>query len=228
MIKLVFSDMEGTLFRKKYMISNGNTAPNYWSVISRKLGRNAYGEEEKTKDKWTKGKYKGYVEWMEETIRIHQKYGLKRAVFEKIVASAEYYTGVEEVFREFRKKGYGTALISRGFKAFADRASVDLKIDHCFAACEYYWKPDGTIAHWNLLPCDYEGKIDFMKLIMKEHGLEPRHCAFIGDGKNDIPLAKVVGVSIAFNAAKELQEVSTFSINQPKGKEDFRAVLKYF
>ena len=67
-----------------------------------------------------------------------------------------------------------------------------------------------------------------MKLIIKEHGLHMDESGFIGDGKNDIPLAKAVGLSIAFNASKELQEVSTHRINQPKGQEDFRAILRYF
>ncbi len=226
-VKLIFCDMEGTLFRKAFEVSRGNTSPSLWTVISMQLGKKAFEEEEKTKDRWTGGKYNGYVEWMEDTIRIHRKYGLTKGVFEKVVSSVEYYPGVAESFKEFRKRGYRTALISGGFKALADRASVDLKIDHSFAACEYFWNTDGTIAHWNLLPCDYEGKLDFMQLIMKEHGIKPEHCAFIGDGKNDIPLARAVGLSIAFNAAKELQDVCTYSISQPKGREDFRVVLRH-
>ena len=77
------------------------------------------------------------------------------------------------------------------------------------------------------MPCDYEGKLDFMQLIMKEHGLKKEECAFVGDGRNDIPFAQAVGISIAFNAAKELQEVSTHAINQEEGKEDFLEILKF-
>jgi phosphoserine phosphatase len=104
---------------------------------------------------------------------------------------------------------------------------VDLKIDHAFAACEYFWNESGKLLHWNLLPCDYEGKLDFMQLIIKEHGLTAGECAFVGDGRNDINFAKAVGLSIAFNAAAELQEASSHSINQESGKEDFRAILHY-
>ena len=67
-----------------------------------------------------------------------------------------------------------------------------------------------------------------MKLIMKEHRLSPEECAFVGDGKNNIYLAKEVGTSICFNGAKELQRVTTYSINQPKGKENFKKLLEYF
>ena len=81
--------------------------------------------------------------------------------------------------------------------------------------------------HWNLLPSDYEGKLDFMKLIMKEHGLKADECAFVGDGKNDIPLAQAVGISIAFNGPEELQNVCTHAVNQPQARENFRDVLKF-
>jgi phosphoserine phosphatase len=226
-LRLIFFDMEGTIFRKVIEVARGNTAPSAWTLISQHLGKTAAREEDATKDKWNAGKYHSYVEWMEDTIRIHIKYGLTRSFFEKVMSSIEYHPGVKETFAELRRRGYKTSLISGGFKAQADRAQRDLKIEHSFAACEYFWNADGTIEHFNLLPCDYEGKHDFMKLIMKEHGLKPSQCAFVGDGKNDIPLAKEVGVSIAFNGAPELQKVCTHSVNQPEGKEDFREILKF-
>lgn len=226
-IKLIFFDMEGTIFKKVIEFTKGNTAPSAWTLIAQHLGEKALKEEDKTKDKWTAGKYKGYVEWMEDTIRIHKKYNLTRDFFNKVMGSVKYHKGVKETFKDLKKRGYITAIISGGFKAQSDRAQRDLKVNHAFAACEYFWNKNGKLLHWNLLPCDYEGKIDFMKLIMKEHGLSPEECAFIGDGKNDVFLAKEVGTSIAFNAAEELQRVSTYNINQPQGKEDFRAILKY-
>ena len=214
--------MEGTLFKKTYKDSQGNTTPSAWTLLAEHLGPEAHKEEEDTKVKWTKGEYSGYVEWMDETIKIFQKYNLKKDFFDSIMHSIKFHHGVKETFEELRKKGYKTGLISGGFKAQSDRAQRELKINHAFAACELFWDDKGNILHWNLLPCDYEGKIDFMKLIIKEHGLKPEECAFIGDGRNDVHLAKEVGLSISFNGAKELQEVSTYSINQPKGKEDFK------
>jgi phosphoserine phosphatase len=226
-IKLIFFDMEGTLFSKTAQDSQGNTAPSAWTLIAKHLGKKAYAEEEETKRKWTDGEYAGYVEWMEDTLRIHKKYGLTKEFFENVMESIEYHPGVKEVFDELHKRGIRTALISGGFKEQANRAQRDLKISHAFAACEYLWADDGTIHHFNLLPCDYEGKVDFMQLIMKEHGLKPEDCAFVGDGRNDVPFAKAVGTSIAFNGSQELQNASTYAINQDKGKEDFKEILQF-
>lgn len=227
-IKLIFFDMEGTIFEKAVKNSHGNIAPSAWTLIANHLGEKASKEEEETKRKWNAGEYQGYVEWMEDTISIHQKYGLTKGFFDKVMGSIGYHSGVKETFRELHKMGYHTALISGGFKAQADRAQMDLKIKHAFSACEYFWNKQGEICHYNLLPCDYDGKVDFMKLLMKEHGLGKEQCAFVGDGKNDFPLAKAVGISISFNGPKELQEACTYSINQKEGKEDFREILKYF
>lgn len=226
-IKLVFFDMEGTIFRKVVKAYGGNVAPSAWTLISEHLGSNAAKEEKGTKEKWNHGEYKGYVEWMEATIKIYKKYGLKKDFFEKLMRSIEYHDGVKETFKELKKRGYKTALITGGFKAQADRAQKDLMIDHAFSACEYFWDEKGNLIHWNLLPCDYEGKKDFMHLIMKEHSFKKEECAFVGDGPNDVPLAKEAGISISFNGIPELQKVCTYSISQPIGKEDFREILKF-
>jgi phosphoserine phosphatase len=226
-IKLVFFDMEGTVFRKAVRHADGSVAPSAWTLIAKELGQEAYEEEEKTKKRWNENGYSGYVEWMEDTIRIHQKYGLKKDFFEKVVHSVDYHKGAGDVFAKLKERGIRTALISGGFKANADRAQIDLGIDHAFSACEYFWNENGDLVAWNLLPCDYEGKVDFMRLIMKEHGLTSKECAFVGDGVNDIYLAKEVGVSIAFNGAERLQEATTYSVNQKDGEEDFRDVLSF-
>ena len=59
-----------------------------------------------------------------------------------------------------------------------------------------------------------------MQQIAKEYGVPPSECAFVGDGKNDVTLAKSVGISVAFNAQIELSQIATFSIKQKKGQEN--------
>ena len=67
---------------------------------------------------------------------------------------------------------------------------------------------------------------------MKEHikaaKISPNQCAFIGDGPNDVGLAKEVGLSISFNGCEDLENAVKYSIKQTKGNEDFREVIKYF
>ncbi len=62
-----------------------------------------------------------------------------------------------------------------------------------------------------------------MRLLINEYQADPNKCVFIGDGKNDIHLAKEVGVSIAFNAQDELQRVCTYQIDQAPNEKNFYA-----
>ncbi|MBI2129660.1 HAD family phosphatase [Candidatus Woesearchaeota archaeon] len=225
-IKLIFFDMEGVITETGIVEKGKNTAASAWTLISRHLGRKAGEEEQATKDKWNRSGYKNYIEWMEDTIRIHKKYGLTMRYFYKVLRSIPYMKGAKQTFSVLHKKGYKTALITGGFKNQANKIQRELKIDHVFAACEYFFD-DKTrkLTAWNLLPADYVGKVDFMRLLMREYGLAKEECAFVGDGVNDIPLAKEAGLSIAFNARPELQKVCTHSINQ--GTKDLRGILDY-
>ncbi len=224
-IKLVFFDMDGTLY-KRTLQEHNTSSP--WMLLAKNLGEKALKERKITSKKWNQGKYSNYMAWMEDNIRIYKKYGINKDLFEKTIDAIHYHKKIKELFTYLQKKGYKTAIISGGFKALADRALIDLKIDHAFAACEFYWDKKGNLLHYNLLPCDFEGKLDFMKLIIKEHRLKKEECAFVGDGANDIPFAKEVGLSIAFNGSEKLKKVSTYSINQEKGKEDLSVIKNYF
>lgn len=226
-IKLLFLDMEGTLFRKAVHEQDTQVAPSAWVAIAQHLGKEAYEEERLTQAKWHDRQYKNYIEWMEDTIRIHKKYGLDKQTFEGILDSIDFMPGVHEVFDVLCDNNVITALITGGFKYQADRAVKELMINHSFAACEYFWDKKDLLFHWNLLPGDFTGKVGFMKLLVREYCIPKDSCVFIGDGENDRELAANVGLSVAFNGHVQLQEVATYSVNQDTGQEDLRAILPY-
>jgi len=225
--KMIFFDMDGTLIDNTLRDSQGDTAPSTWTLIAQHIGEDALEEEEQTKVKWTNREYKNYIEWMEETAKIHKKYNLDKEFFYKIINSITYFPGVKETIKAIHDKGITVVLVTGSFKELGDKIIRELGFKHVFASIEYFWDEQGKLLTWNLLPADYQGKVDFMQLMMKDYNLTKDDCAFVGDGRNDIHLAKAVGTSIAFNGAKELQEVCTHSINQPEGQKDFRAVLPF-
>ncbi len=224
--KIVFMDLEGTLFQKNRRLDNGLVAPSAWTVLAERIGKECLEEEEETKKRWILGEYPGYIEWMRDTIRIHQKYRLNKSLFDEVINEVQFMPMAKETVNTFRNNGVITVIISGGFKALADRAQKELKIDHALSACEYFFNEEsGEIDHFNLLPSDHGGKVSFVKLIAKEHGVSLKDCVFVGDGKNDVTVAMTVGFSIAFNAQPELKKVASFSIDQRTGHEDFSAVL---
>jgi len=172
----------------------------------------AIEEEVATHRKWQGGDYRSYLEWMRDTIRIHQKYGLTERVFNSLIESAQYNPGVEQTLKSVKRDQYEIVLISGGFRELAARAQRLFSIQHAFAACEYFFGENGQLTGFNLLPCDFEGKIDFIRLMIREYGLSDEDWIFVGDGANDVPIAKVAPVSVAYSAHPDLIKVSTFRI----------------
>lgn len=226
-IKLIFFDMEGVIFESGIIEERKDVAASVWTALGNSLGKECRKKEDEGKIMWAEGKFNNYIEWCEWTLKLFQKHNLTMKHFYDVINKVKYIDGAKETFKELKKKGYKTVIISGGLKNLANRAIRDLDIDTTFAAVEYFFD-DKTekLVSWNILPTDYEGKIDFLRLMMREYKLHPQECAFIGDGVNDIPLAKEVGLSVAFNARKELQEVATYSINQKR--KNLKAILKYF
>jgi phosphoserine phosphatase len=225
--KIVIMDLEGTLFLKKRRLVDGEVAPSAWTVLADRLGSRCLAEEKETWGRWNRCEYSGYVEWMRDTIRIHKKYGLTRDVFEEVINGVKFTPGVRKAVAEFRKFGAITAIVTGGFKALADRAQLYLRVDHALSACEYFFnEKTGRIDYFNLLPSDERGKVNFVKLIAQEHGIDLEDCAFVGDGKNDAHIARVVGFSVAFNAQPELRRVASISIEQSTGRESFSSVAE--
>lgn len=223
--RIVFLDMEGTLLLKEYRLDDGMVAPSAWTVLAEALGAECLAAENATKVQWLANKYTGYLDWMRKTIEIHQRFGLTEQVFTEVMNSVPFMPGVESALQRVHEHGAVSVVVTGGFKALADRVQRRLRIHHSFAACEYFFNTEsGLVDHFNLLPADESGKVDFMRLTCREYGVDPRDCAFVGDGKNDVHLAQAVGFSVAFNAQQELCAVATETISQRRGAEDFMVV----
>lgn len=63
-----------------------------------------------------------------------------------------------------------------------------------------------------IFPSDFDGKVDFVRLLMREYRLEADECAFVGDGVNDVPIASVVGTAVAYNGHPALRAAAQHSI----------------
>jgi phosphoserine phosphatase len=105
-------------------------------------------------------------------------------------------------------------LISGGFRELSARAQKDFKILHAFSACEYLFGKDGTLESYNLLPCDFEGKIGFINLMLNEYGLDPNDWLFVGDGANDVPIAKIAPTSVGYRAHPALKKAAKYTIQE--------------
>ena len=219
--KIIFFDMDGVLFDVGYFEEGKGIAASSWKIIAREIG--AEEDEEELKEKWKKNELDHFVHWVKETLKIYRKHGLTEKKFHEIINSLPFMEGAKEAVAELKKRGYMTAIITGSFKELAYRAKKELGIDFIVAACELVFE-DGKLADEIAFPCDYHGKAKFFEAIIAGLGIKPEETAMIGDGVNDIPIAKEAGFSIAFNSREELKKVCDVSID----RKDLREVLKYF
>jgi phosphoserine phosphatase len=219
-IKLFFLDLEGTLFNKQHIDRPHGHNHSLWARIFHELGPEALAADNVHIEEFERGEI-NYIQWCERSLRAMQTHGLTKQLLEHIMQQIQYNNGVAETIAALHAKGIRTAIISGGFMEQAKRAQLDLRIQHAFAAVEIYWNADGSMAFWNIFPSDYQAKADYVELLRRECGFSKEECAFIGDGKNDVPIASHVGLSFAYNAHPALQEKTTHSIT------DFQDILKY-
>lgn len=215
--KLLFLDMEGTLFAKQRIkLREGETRVHHslWSRLMYELGPEVAEEDARNLARWEAGEYDSYFQWIEQSARNLQKYGLTRSLFQTTMDDIPYNPGVPETLEALHERGIRTCIVSGGFYDQARKALRELKVNHAFAAIDLFWDESGNLSHWNLFPTDYEGKIDFVRLLKREYRLESRECAFVGDGRNDVHIAKEVGTSFAYDAHPDLVTAATHTIER--------------
>jgi phosphoserine phosphatase len=115
--------------------------------------------------------------------------------------------GVHEALSAIDRSRFTPVLISGGFRALAERVQRDFDVHHAFAACDYYFGQEGILESFNLLPCDFEGKLDFIRLMLNEFRLDESLWVFVGDGANDVPIASQAPMSVGFRPDPALEEV---------------------
>ena len=238
--KLLVCDVEGTIFKAEYKISGTDYSSTMWQPLARELDKynsehgidhtDTVEKERQSNEEWEKGvngKYKGiYMNWVEDTVRIHCDNGMNKCVFDEVLNKAEFQNGVKEFFASLDTDKFIPVLISGGFQELMEKAQKELTdkngkpfIKHGFAACRYIWdeSTDDTPAlmrAWNIQPSDFKDKYSYLKIILDQYKLsETSDWIFIGDGKNDADIASRAPISFAITPHPELAAVATYTID---------------
>lgn len=131
--------------------------------------------------------------------------GLKKRDMEKIVENLKVTPGVERLISEVKKKGYKTAIVSGGFKYFADHFKNKLGMDYAFAnelefiGDELSGKVKGTIIN-------AQEKARILEELSMKENLSLDQVVAVGDGANDLLMLAKAGFGIAFHAKEKVKK----------------------
>jgi phosphoserine phosphatase len=139
--------------------------------------------------------------------RVQLLKGLPVSVLEEVAKSMKLSAGTYELISTLKAMGFKLALISGGFRFFADRLRQQLGLDYTFA--NDLEIKDGILTGSVKGPIiDREAKGNIVKELAEKEGLTREEIVAVGDGANDEIMLKNSGLGIAFNASELLQKVA--------------------
>lgn len=188
-IRLVVFDVDGTL-----TVHNSS----WWKL------HEVFGTHDKG-DQYYRDFFAGkisYREWAALDAKLWR--GRLLSEVEKIADETEVMPGAIEAVQELKRRGVKVAILSGGIDILANRIAEKVGIDYVLV--NRILHNDGIITGEVDVLVGWGGKAKEIEEVASHFGIDLSETAFVGDGKNDMSVFPVVGLSIAFNP--ETQEVA--------------------
>lgn len=190
---LVAFDVDGTLVTHP----RGKTV---WEVFNdRFVGDDTLGEE---RYRAVLAGTLSYADWVRLDIEGWHRAGATREAMVEAMGELRPIGGVRETIG---------ALRARGARVIAISGTLDLLLGHVLGeelfdevyANRIGFDDRGEIAGWTPTPFDREGKAVALRTVAYRERIPLERCAFVGDSENDLTVARVAGLAIAFNPRSE-------------------------
>lgn len=166
-----------------------------------------------------------YEEWALHDINLWKEKNAKKNDFLEAIKPLKLMNGAMETVRELKKRNMKLAVISGSINVILETLMPHYHkyFDDVFLNRLIFDK-NGNISDLKITPYDIDGKAEAMKVIANKENISLKECVFIGDHRNDIPVMKECGLSIAFDPKDdELRKIADVVIE----KKDLREVLKH-
>ena len=167
-----------------------------------------------------------YLEWAKHDIKMWcEKKATKQQFLDAIKKGRlKLMQGARETLGTLRSRGYKLAIISGSLNIILEALIPDYKdiFDDVFLS-KLYFDEKGSISKVEATEYDMDGKAEALKMIARREKIPLEECVFIGDHHNDVKIAEIAGLSIAFDAKdEELRRKADVVID----KKDLREILK--
>jgi phosphoserine phosphatase len=139
--------------------------------------------------------------------------GAPESIFDAVLKRIELTPGAETLCQVLKMLGYRLAVISGGFHQVADVIRAHLGLDHGFS--NRLEVAGGHLTGELVGPVvDAQRKADPRESLAQQENIGLDQVIAIGDGANDLPMLRLAGLGIAFNAKPRVQAEAGTAINQ--------------
>ena len=137
--------------------------------------------------------------------RVAMLTGLDARVLDEVAERITLMPGAEALVRTMSLNGAYCALVSGGFTVFTQRVAERLGFDeHQANTLEIV---DGKLTGRVIPPIlGREAKLDALRRIAAEQGVDPVLTLAVGDGANDLDMLRGAGLGVAFRAKPKVRE----------------------
>ena len=139
-----------------------------------------------------------------------------------VVEATQLTLGAEEAIKTLKEHDLKTAILSGGLDVMANDIGRRVGIDYVLTNILRH--EDGILTGEVENLVAWGGKADVVQQISKHFEIPLEKTAFVGDGRNDMSVFKVVGLSIAYNP--EDQDVAD-AANVVVHDDDLRAIVPH-
>lgn len=211
---LVAFDVDGTLIRH----------PKGWTVWE-VLNERFTGSGEINKDRYAayRAGRLSYADWVGLDISGWRDAGAKRADLIAALEPLELVPGTREALGTLKRHGARLFVISGTLDLMLNTLYPDHPFEEVYANHIGFDEQD-RIAHWRATPFDMDGKATALRAIALREGIPLERCAFVGDSANDLWIAEVAGLTVAFTPkSPELEAAAGVIVHA----EDLKAILPH-
>lgn len=143
--------------------------------------------------------------------RVAMLKGLNARVLEDIYTGLRVTPGAVELIATMRAHGAATAIVSGGFRIFAERVRKLLGADSVEA--NELGVADGLLTGLVGEPIfDRPAKRTALERIAAARGAEPADALAVGDGANDLDMVRAAGLGVGFRAKKVLADAADANV----------------
>ncbi|MBI2136022.1 HAD family phosphatase [Candidatus Woesearchaeota archaeon] len=223
--KLICFDLDGTIIDETIFI---------WQTL-----HDAFGSDKKKRKQYAEyfvNKKITYRQWAEHDLELWREAGATKTSMMNATDKLRLMPGALETLNKLKElkekaKADGNclklAIISGSLNIALERVLPNYKdyFDDVYINHLIFDGKDGEkLAGIRSTAFDFENKADALREIANRENIPLSECVFIGDHDNDIHVAEIAGLSIAFNCKSErLAQIADIVIE----KKDLREILKY-
>jgi phosphoserine phosphatase len=212
--KLVCFDVDGTL------VDN--------IVYSWELFHDFFEVDMAKRDAAKKKYYDGeidYLQWALHDMKMWMEKGATKNGFFRAMKDLKIMEGAMDVITELKNRGIKLAIISGSLDVILEKIIPNYKelFDDVFLS-HLIFDADGKLVDAKVTQYDMMKKADALRKIAEREGIDLKETVHIGDHHNDLEIAKIAGLSIAFDCkGDELRKEADVVID----KKDLREILEY-